>query len=224
MFDEIAPRYDLLNHILSFGSDFYWRNCAIRELKLQPGATILDIAIGTGDLAFAAMKLDPKAVVGLDPAEQMLRRCRKKSIKRGSLNSLQLVCGVAEVLPMKDSSFHGAMVAFGVRNFSDIQRGLNEIHRVLKPGAPFVTLELTQPSNRIFRKFFAVYFEQLVPILGRLISGSSYAYRYLPDSVSTFPSQDSFAALLSTAGFRDLWYRPLTFGTCTLYHGIKESA
>ncbi|MEE9224570.1 MAG: bifunctional demethylmenaquinone methyltransferase/2-methoxy-6-polyprenyl-1,4-benzoquinol methylase UbiE [Bacteroidota bacterium] len=223
MFDEIAPRYDLLNHLLSFGLDFYWRRRAVGELKLQPGATILDIAIGTGDLAFAAFKLNPKAIVGIDPAERMLKRCFEKSIKRRALNFLELVCGTAEALPMKDRSFHGAMVAFGVRNFSDIQTGLNEIHRVLKPGAPFVALELTQPRNRVFKKFFTVYFEHVVPILGRLISGSPYAYRYLPDSVSTFPAHDSFAALMCTAGFRDVWYRPLTLGTCTLYHGIKES-
>jgi len=222
MFDEIAPRYDLLNHVLSFGSDLYWRRSAVRELNVKPDARILDIAIGTGDLAFAAARVKAKRVVGIDPAEQMLKRCLEKSINHRSLESLQLVCGVAETLPMKDNSFHSAMIAFGVRNFSDIQKGLSEINRVLKPGASFIALELTQPRNRFFRKLFSMYFEHLVPILGRLVSGSPYAYRYLPDSVSTFPAYESFAVLLRAAGFRQVWYRTLTFGTCTLYHGIKE--
>lgn len=221
MFDEVVPSYDLLNHLMSFGCDFYWRRRAVGQLNVQPGSRILDIAVGTGDLALAAIKLNPKTVVGVDPAGRMLERCLKKSIERGAQDRVQLVCGVAEALPTKNGSFDGAMVAFGVRNFSDVQRGLNEIYRVLKPAATFVALELTRPQNKIFRAIFGVYFQHVVPILGRLISGSAYAYRYLPESVSAFPAHDSFAALLRSVGFRDVQYQPLTFGTCTLYRGIK---
>jgi len=221
MFNEIAPRYDLLNHLLSFGSDVYWRRRAVKELRLRPGSSLLDIAVGTGDLAFAALNAGSASVVGIDPAEEMLKCCRRKSMNLEVAGALHLICGVVEALPLKNESFDGAMVAFGVRNFADVQKGLGEIHRVLRGGAPFVALELTEPGFPLVRSVFSLYFHYVVPVLGRLISGSKYAYTYLPHSVSEFPANEAFAELLKAAGFRNVLFRPLTFGTCTLYYSTK---
>ncbi len=221
MFDRIAGYYDLLNHLLSLGIDIWWRKKAIAILKKDRPRVILDIATGTGDLAIAAMALDPEKVIGIDISGEMIQIGRKKVAKRKLDRVISLQEGDSENLVFEDNKFDAATVAFGVRNFEELKKGLREIHRVLKPGGKFVVLEFSKPTKTPLKQLFNFYFKHLLPTIGRLISNDSRAYSYLPESVLAFPEGENFTTILRDSGFKATEYKPLTFGICTIYSGIK---
>ena len=224
MFDAIAARYDLANRVLSLGIDRKWRSDAIRLLGLKPGARILDVATGTGDLAIAALQLNPTEVVGVDIAPQMLEHARIKASRHPKGERLDFRLGSAEDLPFEAQGFDAAMVAFGVRNFEDLDLGLDEIFRVLRPGAPVVVLEFSQPRTPPVRLGYAAYSRWVLPLVGLLLSRVRGAYQYLPDSIGAFPHGNEFLERMRRAGFRDTRSRQLTFGIVSLYKGRVPTA
>ena len=222
LFDAIAHRYDLLNHLLSGGIDFYWRRQAIRHLEDIRPKRILDVATGTADFAIATLRLGPQEVVGVDIAEEMLKRAREKVEKRGLGKMITLRRGEAENLGFEDSCFDAAIVAFGARNFEDLQAGLTEMHRVLRSQGKIVVLEFSRPSTFPFKQAYFFYFKNIVPLVGRLVSKHDFAYRYLPDTVLKFPEGKDFLAILRKAGFASAAEERLTFGIATIYTGVKQ--
>ncbi len=219
MFDAIAPRYDLLNRVLSLGIDQRWRRKAVAMLGVEQPERILDVATGTADLALEAMRLDPKKVVGVDISEEMLRRGREKIERLGLSDRIVLQRGDAEKLPFSDNQFHAALVAFGVRNFQDLDKGLAEIRRVLRPGGGLVVLEFSKPRAFPIKQAYAFYSRFILPRVGRAVSKNDGAYRYLPDSVAAFPDGEAFLERMRQAGYHDLACHPLTFGIASLYKG-----
>lgn len=222
MFDRIAMRYDLLNHLLSAGSDFYWRKAALDKLNASTGSCVLDVGTGTGDLALGVLRRakKPDRVIGVDLALKMMQIGREKA----RLQNDQPVCfigGNAESLPLKTERFDGIMVAFGVRNFADITAGLHSMYRVLKPGGRLVVLELSRPLFWGLRHGYQVYFKYLLPRIGGLISGDAGAYQYLHKSVMDFPERDRFETLMIRQGFVQTGYRDLSLGIATIYWGDK---
>ncbi len=219
MFSAIAPRYDLLNRLLSLGLDLRWRRRAV-ELALEKGPQrILDLATGTGDLAFLLKERAPQAeVVGVDFAPPMLEQAQKKAQARGL--SVAFLEADALALPFPEGSFHAVTVAFGFRNFADYRRALEEIHRVLAPGGRLVLLEFPPPPGGAFGLVYRVYFGKVVPFLGGLLSGNFRAYRYLPESVERFPPPEALKALMEGVGFR-VRYELLTFGVAAIHLGDK---
>lgn len=222
MFDRIAARYDLLNHLLSAGSDIYWRKAALDVLSASPDGIVLDLCAGTGDLALEAARRRgaPRLVVGVDLAQAMMRIGQIKA-QRTSQRAVRFICGNAEELPFKQNRFDGAMVAFGVRNLADIPLGLSSILRVLRPGGRLVVLELSRPRLPLIRQGYQLYFRHLLPIIGGLISGDPGAYRYLHTSVMAFPERERFIELMEQAGFVRTGFRDLSLGVATLYWGEK---
>lgn len=219
MFDAIAPRYDLLNRVLSLGIDQQWRKKAVRLLAGEQPERILDVATGTADLALQAMTLEPEHVVGVDIAEEMLTLGRKKIAARGLSDRITLQRGDAEHLPFADDAFDAILVAFGVRNFQDLDAGLREMHRVLRPGGVLVVLEFSKPRAFPIKQLFGLYSRHLLPRIGSAVSKDSGAYQYLPDSVAAFPDGDDFLLRMRAAGYHDLSWEPLTFGIASLYRG-----
>lgn len=221
MFDRIAFRYDLLNHLLSFNIDRVWRRKVIHCLKKYRPSNILDVATGTGDLAIQAAKTLKIPVTAVDLSEQMLSIAKDK-VQKAELGSF-ITCRLAdaESLPYADSSFNAAMVAFGVRNFSDLAQGLAELYRILTPGGIVVILEFSLPRHFPVRQIYLWYFRQLLPLIGQKVSKDQSAYRYLNRSVEAFPERQAFLSLLKDAGFTSLTYSPLTFGVSTIYQGMK---
>ncbi len=222
MFDAIAGRYDMLNHVLSFGIDRYWRRQAIDELREVRPLRVLDVATGTGDLAIGASNVIPATVVGVDISEEMLQVGREKVRRKGLEEKITLQYGDSEALPFKDGAFGAVTVAFGVRNFEDLQRGLSEIRRVLKPGGKVVILEFSHPRAFPIKQFYSFYSRHVLPRVGAAVSGDTGAYRYLPESVAEFPDGDDFLERLHRAGFTDCEWRPLTFGIASLYSGRRR--
>ena len=221
MFDEIAPRYDLLNRVLSAGIDVWWRKRAVALLRAGldgPPHRLLDVATGTADLAVEASKLGG-AVVGVDISEGMLSGGRDKLRRRGLDRQITLVQGDAAALPFDDDAFDGALVAFGVRNFEDLGAGLRDIRRVLRPGAPLVVLEFGHPTAPGVRQAYEAYSRHVLPRVGEAVSGSAEAYEYLPESVAAFPDGEAFLAEMRAAGYTATLARPLTFGVVSLYRG-----
>jgi len=221
LFDAIAHRYDLLNHLLSGGIDFYWRRRAIRHLEDLRPQRILDVATGTADFAIAALRLLPREVVGVDIAEEMLKHAREKVAQRGLSKQVRLQKGEAEHLDFETGSFDASIVAFGARNFEDLEAGLAEMHRILRPGGKVVVLEFSRPALFPFRQAYFFYFNNMVPLIGRLISKHDYAYRYLPDTVLKFPEGEDFLAILRKVGFTATAEERLTFGITSIYTGLK---
>ena len=224
MFSDIAPRYDLLNRLLSCGRDRYWRKRAVSRLAPQPGQCFLDIATGTADVAIEIARTCPDRpvqVVGMDFSGKMLELARQKIDSLDLADSIQMEAGSAESLPFKDNSFDGTTTAFGVRNFSDVGRSLREMNRVLKPGGRCVILEFALPRNSVLNFLYRFYFETLLPRLGRLISRHPNAYTYLPESVAAFPVREKFSSLMQNAGFNNVTFTELTFGVVIIYTGIK---
>jgi demethylmenaquinone methyltransferase/2-methoxy-6-polyprenyl-1,4-benzoquinol methylase len=219
MFDTIARRYDLLNRVLSGGIDQSWRRKAVAMLRPENPRHILDLATGTADLAIQALVLDPERVVGVDFSSRMLEVGRAKIRRRGLDDRIQLVEGDAENLPFGESEFDAILVAFGVRNFGDLGRGLAEMRRVLRPGGCAVVLEFSHPTAFPMKQAYAIYSRYVLPRLGGAISGDAGAYRYLPDSVAAFPDGEAFLGRMEAAGFRDLRADRLTFGVASLYFG-----
>lgn len=221
MFNSIAPRYDFLNHLLSFGTDFHWRRKAISLLRPLRPQRILDIGTGTGDFAIAALRLDPIEVVGVDIAEEMLKLGEEK-LRRKSLNgAIKLQVGNGEQLQFPDASFDAVTVAFGVRNFEHLEHGLSEMRRVLRPGGAALILEFSYPDSFTFKQIYGFYFRRILPAVGGKISHHREAYEYLPRSVEDFPDGDGFLDLLTKCGFRDPRQYRLTFGIASIYLALK---
>lgn len=222
LFDSIAHRYDFLNHLLSGGVDFYWRRRAIKHLTALHPRRILDVATGTADFAVAALRLQPERVVGVDVAEAMLGEGRRKLQSRGLDDLVLLETGRAEQLRFGTGEFDAAIVAFGARNFENLEAGLREMHRVLRSGGKIVVLEFSRPRRFPFRQLYFFYFRRILPIVGRLVSGSRQAYTYLPDTVMSFPEGEDFIAILERVGFRETVAERLTFGIATVYSGVRK--
>ncbi|MBI5010441.1 MAG: bifunctional demethylmenaquinone methyltransferase/2-methoxy-6-polyprenyl-1,4-benzoquinol methylase UbiE [Bacteroidia bacterium] len=224
MFDSIAWRYDFLNHFLSFGIDHLWRRRAIRIIsKSFKNPHILDVATGTADLAIAAMKINPVKIYGIDISEGMLDIGRKKILERGYSGKISLQNGDSENIPFGDNTFDVAMVAFGVRNFADPLKGLSEMKRILKDNGMILVLEFSKPTAFPFRHIYNFYFRRILPFFGRLFSKDKSAYTYLPDSVSKFPDNDNFLAMLQSAGFSNCSQEKLTGGIASIYTAIKKT-
>jgi demethylmenaquinone methyltransferase/2-methoxy-6-polyprenyl-1,4-benzoquinol methylase len=222
LFNAIAYRYDLLNHLLSGGIDLYWRRKAVEHLRPDAPRTILDVATGTGDFALAALRLDPARVVGVDIAENMIAIGREKLRRHGAQDRVTFELGDAERLAFKDGTFDAAIVAFGVRNFENLNQGLREMRRVLNPGGRVVILEFSRPQAAPFRQIYLAYFRTILPLIGRLVSGHTGAYTYLPDTVMRFPEGPAFLEQLRASGFDDLREERLTFGIATMYSGRRS--
>ena len=224
LFDNIAPEYDRLNHILSLDIDRIWRKKAVREI-IVPGQTarILDVASGTGDFAIAIAKAAApgSSVTGIDLSEEMLRIGREKVKAAGLSTMTDMIQGDCEELPFDDGTFDRVSVAFGVRNFEHLERGLSEMLRVLKPGGKAVILELSVPSSPILLSLYKLYFLHILPAIGGMVSGDRAAYEYLPASVLGFPKPDVFMKMLSDCGFTDVRHRAFTFGICRMYTGTR---
>ena len=221
MFDRIAPRYDLLNRLLSAGTDVRWRRRAVDFLELAPPLRVLDLCTGTADLLLEVVSRDPRnSGLGVDFAQAMLALGARKLARRGYASRARLAGGDGERLPVRSASFDAALVGFGIRNIGDPSRALAEVHRALKPGGRFVVLEFSMPGGLLGR-LYRTYFTQLLPRIGQLVSGDGSAYAYLPASVQAFPSPQAFAALMQQAGFVSLRIKPLTFGIACLHRGEK---
>jgi len=223
MFDAIAPNYDFLNHLLSAGIDRRWRRRAIESLRLTGSERVLDLCSGTGDLAIAAQTATPGAarVVGVDFANAMLRLGRDKLRRRGLDRSIILVRGDAAHVPLGDGSVDAVTVAFGIRNVESVDAVCAEMHRVLKPGGRVALLEFSTPTLPIVRTVYAVYFHQVLPRIGQLLSHHNAAYGYLPASVDAFLSPAEFRHILERSGFVSVEAVPLTFGIVFLYTGCR---
>ncbi len=221
LFDNIAFRYDLLNHLLSGGVDVYWRRAAIQKLVRHQPKIILDVATGTADFALAAMRLQPKQIIGVDISEQMLEVGRKKIVQRNCSETIRLQSGDAEELKFDTEHFDAAIVAFGARNFENLDKGLSEMNRVLKHGGTIVVLEFSRPKVFPLKQLYFFYFKNILPFVGKLISNDHEAYQYLPDTVMKFPEGKDFLERLHNAGFTSLEEQRLTFGIATIYSGVK---
>lgn len=221
MFNNISHRYDFLNHFLSLGVDKIWRKTAISFLKPLKPRNILDVATGTGDFAIQSLVLNPEKVTGIDISEGMLEVGRKK-VERLKLSAkIELWAGDSENLPFGEDIFDAVTVGFGVRNFEDLERGLSEIWRVMKPGAMVVVLEFSRPRKFPMKQVYNFYFKNILPGLGRLISSDKSAYTYLPESVEAFPDGTDFENILKKVGFKETACKPLTFGISSIYTARK---
>jgi len=222
MFNSIAPRYDFLNHFLSAGIDYSWRKKAIRLLGRTGPRKILDVATGTADLAIEAVKIHPEHITGVDIAEDMLKIGREKIEKKHLSSLITLESGDSESLRFGNETFDAAMVAFGVRNFENLEKGLSEMFRVLRPAGVIMVLEFSKPVKFPVKQVYNMYFKYVLPTLGRMISGDPAAYTYLPESVGEFPAGKDFLAILEKVGFRNGKHIPLTFGIASIYYAEKE--
>ena len=222
MFDNIAPKYDLLNHTLSMSIDRVWRRRVVGEVRRAKPGRILDVATGTGDLAIAmARRIRDVQVLGVDLSEQMLAVARRKIEARGLDGRIVLDRGDAERLAVADASVDVATVAFGVRNFGDLGAGLRELARTIKPGGKVVILEFSRPRNRVFRAVYEFYSYKILPRIGGLVSRDKRAYEYLPASVGEFPAPEEFMAMMARAGFRNCRARSQSFGIAQIYIGER---
>ncbi len=222
MFDRIAFRYDFLNRLLSAGIDVQWRKSLVRAATGSAPKALLDIATGTGDVAIMLANAAAEAkITGLDISSNMLEIARQKTRKRDLSDRIHYVLGDSENLPFEDNTYDAITVAFGVRNFENTLLGLEECYRVLKTGGSLSVLEFSQPTSTPFRQLYHFYFKNILPLVGRITSRDPRAYHYLFESAQSFPSGKDFASLLTAAGFGSASFKPLTFGICTLYTGIK---
>jgi demethylmenaquinone methyltransferase/2-methoxy-6-polyprenyl-1,4-benzoquinol methylase len=220
MFDDIAPKYDFLNRFLSAGIDRGWRRKALQQLApLQP-KTILDVATGTADVAIMAARiLQPEKIVGIDISEGMLDLGRKKLLKEGLDSRITLQTGDSEAIKFPDASFDAVTVAFGVRNFENLEKGLGEIRRVLKPGGRLIVLEFSKPSLPGIQQLYNLYMGIVAPGMGQIFSKNRDAYAYLSNSVEKFPEGKAFTDILQKTGYKDTTCKRLSFGICSIYGG-----
>ena len=223
MFGTIAPRYDFLNRLLSFGIDKRWRTKAVQLLKYQEGSKILDVATGTGDVALEIARTTPSSVhiVGADFCPEMVELGQAKVAVSPYAGRITLRVAPCEDLPFPDDTFDSITIAFGIRNVVDRRLGLAEMWRVLRPGGRMIILEFSTPHSQLFRQLYYFYFRRLLPMIGGLFSRYN-AYKYLPDSVLEFPSVSEFAAMMTETGFRNIQIHELTFGIATIHAGEKQ--
>jgi len=222
MFNRIARYYDFLNHFLSLSLDKTWRKKAIDQLTEDKPKVILDVATGTADLAIEALRLNPDKIIGIDISDKMLELAKEKIDKRGLSNKIHVQKGDSENLPFAEGSFDAVTVAFGVRNFENLAKGLSEMSRVIRKGGMVVILEFSRPRKSPFKQLFRFYFNNILPFIGKVVSRDNKAYRYLPESVKEFPDGTDFINMLKKAGFSSPEYKPLSFGICTIYTGKKS--
>jgi demethylmenaquinone methyltransferase / 2-methoxy-6-polyprenyl-1,4-benzoquinol methylase len=221
MFDNIAPKYDFLNHTLSAGIDVLWRRKAIKILKAKNPKTILDIATGTADFAIEAMALNPDKIVGVDISEGMLSIGREKIVKKNLQQHITLSYGDCEKLEFATNNFDAITCSFGVRNFEHLQLGLAEMLRILKPNGTLVIIEFAQPEKFPIKQVYNFYFKRILPVIGKLISKDTAAYTYLPDSVKAFPYGAEFVGILNALGYTNSKAISLTFGVANIYTASK---
>ena len=222
MFDTIAFRYDFLNRFLSAGIDITWRKKAIKQLVTLQPKKVLDVATGTADVALLTYKiLKPNKIVGIDISEGMLDLGRQKIAEKGLQNTITLFTGDSENIEFEDNAFDAITVAFGVRNFQNLQKGLQEMRRVLQPGGKLVVLEFSKPKNKVFKQFYNLYMNVIAPSFGKLFAKNKDAYQYLNDSVQAFPEGQTFLTIMHEAGFTQTYLKPLSLGICTIYCGVK---
>ena len=221
MFDNISHKYDFLNHFLSVGIDIYWRRRAIKLLKASQPKLMLDIATGTGDFAIEALKLNPDKIIGVDISAGMLKYGKEKIIKLGLEHKIELMLGDSEKLQFDDNTFDAITVSFGVRNFENLEKGLTDMFRVLKPGGKAVVLEFSKPKSFPMKQLYNFYFKNILPILGKIFSKDNTAYTYLPESVNAFPDGEDFLKVFEKSGFKSTKCIPLTFGISSIYIGEK---
>ncbi|WP_295647910.1 bifunctional demethylmenaquinone methyltransferase/2-methoxy-6-polyprenyl-1,4-benzoquinol methylase UbiE [uncultured Mucilaginibacter sp.] len=222
MFNNISKTYDFLNHFLSLGIDVIWRKMAINELKPDKPQYILDVATGTGDFAFESLKiLKPKKIIGVDISRGMLDIADQKIAKRQLSERFEVRMGDSEKLLFADGEFDAVTVAYGVRNFENLEKGLVDIQRVLRPGGKAVILEFSKPRVFPVKQLYNFYFNYITPGIGKLFSKDARAYAYLPESVAAFPDGTDFIALMDKVGFKHTKQRPLAFGICSIYTGVK---
>lgn len=221
MFDNISDNYDFLNRFLSLGIDKIWRRKAINQLREINPKYMLDIATGTGDLAVAALRLKPEKIIGVDISEGMMEIGRKKIKNLGKENTISFQYGDSESLPFENNSFDAITVAFGVRNFENLEKGLADILRVLKPGGKAVILEFSKPKKFPVKQFFAFYSKYFIPKVGKAFSKDNSAYTYLPESVAAFPEGENFVSILKKLGYKETSLKTLSGGIATIYTGKK---
>ena len=223
MFDRIARRYDLLNHLLSVGQDIRWRKKVARFLTEKSDQYILDLATGTGDQLLYLLKSTDRIdkALGTDLAKEMLTIGREKIRKKQLENRIVLEEGNAEQIRYEDNTFDAVTIAFGIRNVLNVKQSISEMYRVLKPEGRVLILEFSLPKNRILRRIYLFYFRYILPHIGAIISKDGYAYRYLNETVEKFPYGDDFCKILVAEGFEKVSRQPLTFGIATIYHGDK---
>lgn len=222
MFNSIAFKYDFLNRFLSFGIDISWRKKAINQLKTLKPQLVLDVATGTADVALMTYhRLKPQHITGIDISEGMLDIGRQKVNKAGLQQFITLQTGDSETINYPDNTFDAITVAFGVRNFENLEKGLTEMLRVLKPGGKLVVLEFSRPKKGLFRVLSNFYMNVLTPGVGKMFSNNKQAYQYLTDSVQAFPDRERFTAIMQATGYKQTYFKPLTLGICCIYCGSK---
>ncbi len=222
MFDSIAPAYDFMNRAMTFGIDRLWRDKAVKMIGRHHPATILDVATGTGDLAInLAHKLSPRHITGIDLSEGMLEIGRKKAQEARLSHIIDMTQGDCLNLPFDDQSFDCVTVAYGVRNFENLALGYRQMLRVLRQGGMLCVIELSTPTSPIVKPLYKFYTRHIIPFIGRLVSKDVRAYSYLPESIAAVPQGKQMLRLMQDAGFSDCRFRPLTFGTCTIYTAVR---
>ncbi|MGY6560201.1 MAG: bifunctional demethylmenaquinone methyltransferase/2-methoxy-6-polyprenyl-1,4-benzoquinol methylase UbiE [Nitritalea sp.] len=221
MFNNISPKYDFLNHLLSLGIDIQWRKKAVKLLKKDQPKLILDIATGTGDFAIEALALKPEKIIGVDISEGMLAEGKKKMKKKKLEHIIDLQLGDSEKLLFEDNKFDAVIVSFGVRNFENLEKGLSDMYRVLKPGGKTVIVEFSKPRAFPMKQLYNFYFTYILPQIGKVVSKDTSAYTYLPESVQVFPDGKDFLSVLEKVGFKQTVCKPLTFGISSIYVGVK---
>jgi demethylmenaquinone methyltransferase/2-methoxy-6-polyprenyl-1,4-benzoquinol methylase len=221
MFDNISHRYDFLNHLLSLGIDIKWRKRAIGILKSINPRQILDVATGTGDFAIEALSLNPEKVTGIDISTGMLQKGREKIHKLRLQDKIELLQGDSEEIAFPDNKFDSVIVAFGVRNFENLEKGLSEMLRVVRPGGMIIIIEFSKPVRIPYKQIYNLYFKYLLPVIGRFFSKDKSAYSYLPASVMAFPEGEEFLKILEKIGYKQTKCHLLTFGISSIYVGSK---
>ena len=221
MFDNVSYKYDFLNRLLTFGIDMKWRKLVVKTVAKKRPKKVLDIATGTGDFVIMLADLNPEKIIGLDLSQGMLDIGIEKIEKKNLQHLIEMVQGDSENLPFEDASFDAITVGFGVRNFENLDKGLQEIYRVLKPGGVFVVLETSQPTGFLMKPLFKFYSKYIIPTVGKLFSRDKRAYEYLPESAALFPYGEKFNNILQKNGFINTANKPLTFGIASMYTATK---
>lgn len=221
MFDNISENYDGLNRVISFGIDVSWRKKVVKIISRNNPKQILDIATGTGDLALMMSQLNPDKIVGLDISAGMLEVGKQKIAKANLSDQIEMIVGDSEDMPFDDNTFDAITVSFGVRNFANLDKGLTEIRRVLKPGGTFVVLETSNPTKFPYKQGYKFYTSFILPVIGKIFSKDKVAYSYLSESANSFPFGETFDNILKKNGFINTEYKPVTFGVATIYSATK---